>query len=63
MEGGLCNVTYEARFEAKASEGSRPGGGSRRRVFVAGRRRIGSNRCADCGYSVLGHQPVPIHSQ
>ena len=38
------HATDEASFEAKASEGSRTGVGSRRRVFVAGGRRIRSDR-------------------
>src|SRR5262249_22594699 len=38
------HAAHEACFEAKTSEGSRTGGGSRRRVFVAGGGRIRSNR-------------------
>ena len=53
--GGLDYATDEAGFEAKAPEGSRTGVGSRRRVFVAGGRRIRSNR-AGSGYTVVGHR-------
>jgi hypothetical protein len=42
--GGLDYAAHEARFEAKTSERNRTGGRTRRRIFVAGGRRIGSTR-------------------
>jgi hypothetical protein len=61
--GGLYYATYEAHFEGKASEGSRTGGRCRRHVFVAGERRVRSNRYADGGYAVAEPRPAPNHSQ
>src|SRR5262245_979022 len=61
--GGLDYAAYEACFEAKISEGSRTGGGSRRRVLVAGGRRIRGNRCAGRGSTVVGYLPAPNHPQ
>jgi hypothetical protein len=65
LEGmeGIDYAPYETSFEANASEGSRTGGGSRRRVFVASERRIRCNRYADGGYAVAGHGGAPNHSQ
>ena len=40
--------------------GSEAKGWSRWHVFVAGRRRIRSNRCAERGYAVGGHHPAQI---
>src|SRR5262245_27629181 len=61
--GGLDYAAYEACFEAKISKGSRTGSGSRRRVFVAGGRRIRRNRCAGRGSAVVGYLPASNHSQ
>ena len=38
---GLVYATYQASFEAKASEGSRTGDGNRRYVVIVGGRRVG----------------------
>jgi len=57
---GLDYAAHEARFEAKTSERNRTGGRSRRRIFVAGGRRIGSNR-ADHGHAVVGYS-ASIHA-
>jgi hypothetical protein len=48
--GGRYYGAREASFEAKASEESRTGVGSRW-VVVAGGRRIRGNRWAGCGYT------------
>jgi hypothetical protein len=46
----------EADFEAKAPEGSCTGAGNRRRVFVAGGRRIRSTQCAGGRHTVAEHR-------
>ena len=58
-DGGLSYAPYGTRFEAdaKGSEGSLTGVGSRRYVFVAGGRRIRGNRCAGHGYNVAARRP------
>src|SRR6516225_8199850 len=61
--GGVDYAAHEACFEAKTSEGSRTGGGSRRRVLVACERRIRGNRCSGRGCTVVGYLPAPNHSQ
>jgi hypothetical protein len=61
--GGLYCVTYEAHFEAKASERSHTGGGNRRRIFVAGGRRLRGNRRTDGGYAFPGYRSAPNHPQ
>jgi len=54
-------AAHEARFEAKASERNRTGGRSRRRIFVAGGRRIGSNR-TDHGHAVADYRSASTHA-
>src|SRR5262249_59036823 len=61
--GGHDYAADEACFEAKISKGSRTGSGSRRRVVVAGGRRIRRNRCAGRGSTVVGYLPASNHSQ
>ena len=64
IHGGFDYGSDEAGFEAKASEGSCAGVGSRWRVFVAGERRIGGNRRFGDGHAVEGYRDGPgVRSQ
>jgi hypothetical protein len=56
---GLYHVAHEASFEAKASEESRPGVGSRRVIVVAGERRIRGDHWAGSGYADAEHRSEP----
>ena len=58
--GRTRHVACEARFEAKTSEESRTGGGSRRDVFGDGGRRIRRNRTPNSESAVATH---PVESR
>ena len=59
IDGGFDYGSDDAGFEAKASEGSCAGVGSRWRVFVAGERRIGGNRRFGDRHAVQGYRDGP----
>jgi hypothetical protein len=57
---------YEESFEATTSDGSRTCVGSRRSIFVAGKRRIRGNRRTGSGdtvFAVAGRGLASNHSQ
>jgi hypothetical protein len=52
---GLCHVTYQARFETKASEEGCADLGRCGDVFGAGQRCIRTTQWARNGYTAAGH--------